>query len=256
MITLIHGDDTAASRKHFTELKQNNPDAASVEGQTITLTDLTQILEGGGLFTEEKTVFIEQLIAKKKNTSEFKPILAYISNPSLAAKIVLWENKELEKASLSQLKGAQVKLYKLPQSLFLFLDSFKPNSGQQLITLFHQTIETVEVEAVFAMLVRQIRILLALHPDANKSRHPELISGSTESQAEMLNQVQHDNSQIDEVKRLQDWQRSKLKTQAQQFTLNQLLTIFCQLFVMEKKNKTGTLPHTLVSSIDILLLEV
>lgn len=229
MLTIIHGDDTAASRTHYLQIKEKYPEATTMDGQSINLTDLAQILEGGGLFTEETTLFIENFIQKKKTSSDYKEIVSYLNDQAKTATIVLWEGKELERSTLTPFKQSIVKPFKLPQSLFMFLDAIKPHNGPQLIQLFHKTIATVEPEAVFAMLVRQIRILLALRDKP---------------------------AEIEEIKRLQDWQRGKLISQSKQFSADELINLFCQLFVMEEGMKTGKLNIDLVTAIDIFLLEI
>ena len=47
MITIIHGGDTAASRTYLNELRGRSPEAVLLDGASVTLTDLTQILDGG-----------------------------------------------------------------------------------------------------------------------------------------------------------------------------------------------------------------
>src|SRR5258708_3698970 len=198
MLTILHGDDTATSRKYFFDQKQKHPDVVILEGEKITLTDLVQTFASDGLFTDSKTVFIEQILTKKKKSKELDEIIAALNKYASTHEIFLWEGKELEKSSLNSFKQAIPRVFKLPQTLFTFLDSIKPNNGKQLIILFHQTIETTEIEMVFFMFVRHIRMLLALK-DAGE--HP-----------------------IDEVKRIAPWQKSKLEKQATYFTREQLIT--------------------------------
>ncbi len=258
MLTIIHGDDTAASRLYYLQLKEKNPEATTLEGQTVNATDLAQILEGGGLFTEDKTLFLENFILKKKTSTEYKEITAYLNEQAKTANIILWEGKELEKSTLTPFKQSTVRPFKLPQSLFAFLDSLKPGNGPQLLQLFHQTLTTVEVEAIFPMLIRQFRLLLALHPKSSVilERIDRISLRTNEILSSRSAGFQDDKGSIEEVKRMQDWQRSKLKSQAKLFTPQQLVHIFCQLFVMETGQKTGTLPTDLTTAIDMLLLEI
>lgn len=229
MLTIIHGNDTALSRKYFLYEKQKQTDALLLDADKVNLTDLAQIFEGGGLFGESKYLFIEQLLTKRKKSADFKDILTYLQHHATEHTIVLWEGKELERGSLNILKNATVKAFKLPQTLFQLLDNLTPGNGKLLIKLFHQTIETTETEMVFFMLIRQIRLLLAL---------------SDESAEE-----------IDEIKRL-TWQRSKLQKQASLFRKKRLKALYDKLFAIEVGQKTGTLNAPLISTIDFLLLEV
>lgn len=237
MILIIHGDDIASSRKYFFDEKQKYQDAILLEGETVTITDLTQIFEGGGLFGETKNVFIEQLITKKsrgaratsKKTTEIGQLAAYLEQHAAENNILLWEGKDLERSALSHFKTATVRPFKLPQTLFLFLDSIKPGNGETLIKLFQQTIKTTEVEMVFFMLVRQIRLLLALSENSQDA--------------------------IDEVKRL-TWQRKKLEQQAKLFGKERLQELYKKLFTIEVGQKTGALTGSLITTIDFFLIEV
>ncbi len=228
MITIIHGTDIVASRKFFLEEKEKIINTEILNGEKITITDLTQIFEGGGLFEETKVIFIERFFIRKKKKEEFALLTEYLQKQT-SHTIYLWEDKELEKSSLNVFKTATPRVFKLPQTLFFFLDNLKPGNGQPLIKLFHQTIETTDVEMVFFMLIRQFRLLLALS--------------------------QESENQIDELKRLAPWQKTKLQQQANLFGKEKLKKIYQSLFDLEKGQKTGTLNATLAPSIDFLLLE-
>jgi DNA polymerase III delta subunit, C-terminal domain len=230
MLMLVHGDDVASSRKFFLQQQEQFPGAVSWEGDKITFTDLAQIFAGGGLFTEEKYVFIEQFITKQKKRSDYKELITALEGYGREHTIVLWENKELDRGTLMAFSSATIRPFKLPQTLFVLLDSLRPNNGEKLVTLFHQTIETTEVEMVFFMLVRQVRLLLALNYKGESS--------------------------IEEVKRMQPWQKNKLEQQAVLFGSEQLQTLYKQLFEVERKQKTGNLSVPLVQTIDFLLLTI
>lgn len=230
MITIIHGDDIATSRSVLNDVRVKKPEALFVDGQTTTLTDLIQQMESGGLFTNEKTIIIERLYTKKKSLKEFEALVAYLQTKTLDNEIILWEDKELDKKSLSLFQHATVKKYKLPQTLFLFLDSLKPNNGKELVKLSHKVLTVTEEEMVFFMLIRQVRLLLALREKSS--------------------------AQIDEVKRLAPWQMNKLQKQANLFTINQLLGLHKKLFLIDKGLKTGELATDLSVALDILLIDI
>lgn len=230
MLTLIHGLDTANSRKYFLDQKQQYADALLLDGDKVNLTDLAQIFEGGGLFGESKYIFIEQLVTKKKKASDFKDIIEYLENHAEEHTIVLWENKELDIGTTKTFKKALIRPFKLPQTLFILLDSIKPGNGSTLVSLFHQTIESAETEMVFFMLIRQFRLLLGL--------------------------AESGVSEIDELKRMAPWQRTKMQKQAAQFTKEELLAIYNQLYAIERGQKTGGLATGIIPTIDFLLLDI
>ncbi len=151
MLTIIHGSDTALSRKYFLDEKQKLKDAILIEAEKVDLTELAQLFEGGGLFGETKYLFIEQLLTKRKKSSDFKDILTYLEKNAGENTIFLWEGKELERGTLNALKKAVVRTFKFPQTLFQLLDAILPDNNKTLIKLFHQTIETTEPEMIFFM---------------------------------------------------------------------------------------------------------
>jgi DNA polymerase III delta subunit len=240
MLTIIHGSDTALSRKYFMDEKQKANDAVVLDAESVNITDLTQLFDGGGLFGETKYLFIEQLLTKRKKSADLPEILSYLEKNAQEHTIIVWEGKELDRSSLMLLKTATVRVFKLPQSLFQFLDMLAPGNGKILIKLFRETVKDSETEMVFFMIVRQVRLLLALC-EQTKFRH----SG--------LSKMTGD---IDELKRMAPWQKSKLEKQANLFKPDQLLTLYNKLFQIELGQKTGTLSSPLDSTIDFLLAEV
>lgn len=227
MITIIHGDDIAASRNFLNTIREKYPDALTLDGETITLTDLRQEMDGGGLFGDTTQILIENLISKRKITTEFEP-LASIINSSQTTEVYLWEGKEIDAKTVGIFSNPVQKVFKIPQTLFLFLDSLRPGNGKQLIELFHKTTAVADVEMVFFMLLRQVRSLLAVSSDA----------------------------QIDETKRMAPWQKGKVEKQARLFTEEQLITTYSKLYEIEVGMKTGSLTNSLQNSIDIVLLSI
>jgi hypothetical protein len=228
MITILHGTDTAQSRKFFLELKNKADDPTIIDGQKVTLTDLTQYFEGGNLFAESKSFFIDQLLSKRKKSKELDGILEYLNKASQTNEILLWEDKELTPAALKAIKNPITRVYKLPQTLFQFLDNIRPNNSKVLINLFHETINITDPEMVFYMLVKQFRLLLALSDPGNDD--------------------------IDEIKRIAPWQKSKLQKQTQYFSTEKLIDLYNRLLEIEIGLKTGTLPANITQTIDLWLL--
>lgn len=238
MITIIHGDDIVSSRNFFISQKQKIKNPLEFAGENITLTALVQIFEGGELFSDQKTLFLEDFLTKRKASKDKDEILSYLEKYQ-NQEIFFWEGKEISAKSFLVFKNPEVRHFKLPQSLFLFLDSLRPGKGPLLIPLSHKTLKNMEVELVFYMLVRQFRLLLALSP-----RHPDPPAGGEGSQV------------IDEAKRLAPWQKGKLQRQASFFTAKELKNHFSRLYEIDLAQKTGALSFTLTQAIDIFLLDL
>src|SRR5579859_3190588 len=162
MITIIHGEDVAKSRTYFIEQKSQYKDAVSVNGQNITLTEIMQIFEGNELFTTEKHIFIEEFFSKRKKSKETDELIAVIKKNQQDATIFFWESKDATPAQLKQFTNAVTRQFKLPQTLFAFLDAVKPQNGKQLIQLFHQALAIEDTQFLFVMLIRQFRLMLAV----------------------------------------------------------------------------------------------
>lgn len=224
----MHGDDIAASRKYFIEQKNNN--SISFDGEKLTLTDLFQIFEGGGLFSDSKTLFVDGFFSKRKAGSEFDAIISYLNKINKTDKIFFWEGKELSKKQLSFFKDTSIKIFKLPKPIFQFLDSIKPGD-KNTITLFHNGLKYSEPELIFFMLIRQFRLLLALSDEKSDGK-------------------------IDEVKRLASWQTGKLKKQSNLLSRDKLKRIYKRLYEIDLGHKTGSLNMSLIQAIDILLLDI
>jgi DNA polymerase III delta subunit len=228
MITIIHGEDTASSRNYLAEYRQRVTNLVTFDAATVTLTDLAQVLEGGGLFSTDKSVLIEQLFTKKKKSDELDAIVSYLTKQS-DADIVSWEGKELLPSLLKKFPKATVHSYKLPSSLFQFVDSLTPGNTTQSLQLFHTTLTTADPEMIFAMLIRQFRLLLA---------------------------VAESTADIDEMKRLAPWQQQKLTKQAKTFSTKQLRLLYTQLAEIDLSQKTGAAAQSLTATIDIFLLDL
>ncbi|MGH7245589.1 MAG: hypothetical protein ACREGI_01495 [Candidatus Levyibacteriota bacterium] len=225
MLTLIHGLDTAASRNYFLEVKQESQNPVTLSGETLTLSDLTQAMLGGGLFAAEQAIFIDELLSKRKPSKELDAIVDFLNKQK--ASVVLWESKELTAKQANQFKNVTPKVFKLPSSLFAFLDNIKPGNGKAALTFFHETLATQPVELVIFMLVRHMRLLLALASDGNEK--------------------------ISEVARMQPWQKGKLDKQVKLFTIEALTKLYQNLFTIDSQAKTGKNAQPLTSEIDFFL---
>ncbi|MBI2028593.1 MAG: hypothetical protein HYT07_03200 [Candidatus Levybacteria bacterium] len=233
MITIIHGDDIVSSRRFFQEKKQEQKDSITFDASKMTITDLAQAIFGSGLFSDTKSIFIEDFLTKtKKANSETKEIINFITKNHGSSNIILWEGKEIQKRDVFVFKEAILKKFKLPQSIFMFLDSIRPNNFKNLIILFHKTLDAgINQELIFFMIQRQIRLLLALSDNSTKKT-------------------------IDELMRLFPWQKEKLVRQARLFSVDQLRRIYNFLYKIELGFKTGKLNLTLPQAIDFLLFEI
>lgn len=228
MITILHGDDITKSRQTYITLKQKTDNPISLEGDKLTITDLVQAVSGEELFATEKNIFIENLLTKKKASKELDHIFIVLQQTDQT--ITLWEGKDVDKRTLNKLPKATVQQFKYPTVIFSFLDAIQPGNKKKLLSQLREVTKTMEIEAVFYLLMRQIRVLLAL--------------------------LDETDDPIEELKRMAPWQKGKLAKQAKLFTKDHLLTLHKQLYEIDHGQKTGTLPYPLSTAIDIFLLSI
>lgn len=225
MITIIHGDDIASSRKFFMD-KKGKSVLPVIKGEDLILLDIKQKI-GAGLFEKTEPIFVEGFLGSSKPGKRLDEISEYLRKSSKDIDIYFWEKKELTKKQALQFgASAAVVTFKIPKNTFGFLDGIRPGNGKRNIELFHSALTGSSDDLLFFMLVRQFRLLLAVSAGA----------------------------QIDEVKRLAPWQKSKLASQAKQFTSDQLRATYKRLYEIDLGQKTGGLPMPLTQTIDFLLL--
>lgn len=225
MITIVHGNDITTSRKFFLDQKDEN--SLTFDAESLVLDELEHSLQGFGLFGERKKIFIENLFSRKA-TKNLEPIGSLLSK-NQGLNVYVWADKEVGVKSLLSYPRFENKNFKIPNTIWSFLDGIRPNNLSN-VKSFHSAINSTEPEIVFAMIVRQFRLLLGL----------------TESS----------ENTIDEVKRLAPWQKSKLMRQASLFDKDSLKQIYKKLYKIEKQQKTGSSNLSLVQNIDILLLQI
>ncbi len=228
MITLIHGDDIVSSRNYFYSEKAKLKNPIVFDNNNFNLTDFLQSLSGKSLFAEGKNIFLDGIFSSKKiSTDQLDNIFFEINKPHSPTDFLIWEGSELGKTVLNQFPKATVKFFKLPQSVFSFLDGIKPNNPQN-ISLFHNALKNSDESFLFSMIIRQFRLLI---------------------------DVGGNNGSIDESKRLQTWQRQKLQRQSKMFGNEQLKRIYNKLYETDLNIKTGV-HSNLTTAIDFLLLDI
>lgn len=243
MITIIHGDDITTSRMYFFEEKKKYPDSVLIDGSTLDATSLSQQLSSSGFFQEASPLFITDFFGKKKAGKELDGLIKLFSESKQT--VFFWEAKTLTPKQSGVFPNAEVKLFKLPQVLFAFLDALTPHNQRQLLSLFHQALKTSDADMLFYMLIRHIRILLALSEPSILSS----IDGNSRAS-------KGGNLTIEEVARLAPWQKKKLLSQVKAFSKEKLIDIHEKLFRIDEAIKTGKSTTTLTKEIDFFLLSL
>lgn len=229
MITLLHGDNIEASRNELVRLKDqaNGKEIRLLDGRSVNESNLTQALESHALFGEGTVIIIENLFGKLGKKQKIITGLAeIIIRSSTTSDIVLWEDREVSITVIKSLgSSVKVQLFKTPVSLFQYLDSLGTGSARNSLSLFQKTLETHAPELILTMIVRRIRQCIMLKDNVT----PE---------------------------GLQDWQATRLTSQAKSFTMDKLLSMYQRLLDIEYAIKSGDSAFTLIQQVEQLVIDL
>jgi DNA polymerase III delta subunit len=227
MITILHGDNTEASRAELRRLidAAKGKEIRTVNGSTDPAA-LTQALESSSLFGGDTLIVLENLFAKLgRKTKLIESLAKTIVASASTADIVIWEEKELGVTVLKSLGTASVRLYKMPVIIFQLLDGLRPQSASTLLPLYHKVIALQAPEILYVLFVRRVRQLIQLSDNVM----PEGLA---------------------------PWQATRLTAQARLFTIDKLISLHTQLLDMDIAIKTGASPFTLAQLIEQFLISL
>ncbi len=231
MLHIFHGEHVNASRKELAKIREKytGREIIVLDGKTASVTSLIQATEATSFLAENKLVIIENLLIKrlgKKKNDEV--IIDFIKKLPTDVTIVFWEEKELGKTILSLFpKNADIAVFKPDKNIFLFTESLVPKNHARSLQLLHRVMIEGDVEYIFSMIIRQIRLLLL----AKK------LNGS--------------------VPGLSPWQVSKLQKQAAMFSsLPQLLILYRKLLDIDVTIKNGSNPFSPSKNIELFICSI
>jgi DNA polymerase III delta subunit len=214
---IIHGEDTTKSYERLivltNELKEKEVEVITHDVKELDLTNLRQEIGSVGLFGTGKCFVIKNFLTSSK--SKYKDSLLDVIKQNTDHQIIFWENKGLTATVLKTLPQAKVESFAISPVIFKFLDSIRPNNTKTVILSWKKLLEEgIEPEFVFAMLVRQFKLLI---------------------QAKSGN----------EYLKLSPYPARLISTQASYFTLDLLLDSYHKLYEIDEKIKTGSTATTL-----------
>lgn len=225
MLTILHGDNVVKSREALLSIKESYKDAEVIElPGSVDLTTLKQALESSSLFAQKRLVILENLFSARTKKTDDR--MSYLLSGLYDADVVVWEGKKIDGRTLVSFKKTKIEEFKLDVVLFQFLENIRPGNQNVMLLLLSTLVERESIELIFFMVVRQIRLLLALTANAS----------------------------IPEVMRIAPWQRGKLQAQAKSFFHEEtLVRLLHNLFSIEYAVKTGKTELTQRQELDILL---
>ena len=231
MIHLFHGDDIYASRSELGEIKKSrqNHEIVQLDGKRATMTDLIQATESTSLFNDSRLVIVENIFCRQFNrkSKELGAFIAWIKALPETVEIIFWEEKELSKGVINEMpKKSDIALYRPDRKLFQLVDTIKPNNTAKLLQLLNNCLNTDPIELIFALILRQMRLLIMA-----KDLHKNLPAVSP-------------------------WQASKIQIQSALYSKDYLLQLYRQLLRIDTSIKSGTSPFDLTQCVKLFLIEL
>ncbi|MBI4091937.1 MAG: hypothetical protein HY427_01890 [Candidatus Levybacteria bacterium] len=223
MIYITAGEDTVLSRKKLNELLSEKKNIVRLDGKKISIAEFDEALLGINLFSDSKTIVVESFAKLKPEVKVWELLEKFEKERKID--IILWDEVDLAKKKFP--KSVRVFNFAFPKFYYAFLDGFEPSSKKTL-ELLREVLKTFEPEQVLYGLVRRVRQLLIMQSNSY--------------------------SDFSEFKRMQSWQISKLKKQANLWSEEQLKKAFLELADLDEKIKTSNLSMPLASHLDIVLL--
>lgn len=222
-LIILHGDNQVESRRRLSQLisqaKKKGLEIQRLDGKGLVKSDLLMAARSQSLLSDDHLVVVEDFFANNKKAAE----AAQEVTKTGGAEFVFWEKSALSPTTVKKLlKIAGVEEFKIPKSIFKFLDSLAPGNTKAMLNLLHNVRESEE-EFVFFMLGRQIRLLIWA------KKEPETLA-------------------------LPEWQKTKLIKQAEKFSPDCLLLLHHRLLELDRANKKSQLPENLSASLDLLLV--
>ncbi len=214
MIKLIlHGDNQTASRNNLNGLvgqyKEKDFEIVRIDGEKSSLTDFLQALETVSLFGQERLIVVENLFTRQKS-NERGLIIEYLAkNAKTFSSVILWERKLVGAVELRKLSSYfENRAFKIPIIVFRFIDSFVPSGKMSLLNLL-SGFDNDSLNFAFNLLVYRISQLIVV-----RDIGPEKA-------------------------KLSGWQKQKILTQADKFSLKKLVKLYKNMLKIDNDIKTG-----------------
>ena len=210
-IILIHGEDSTQGSLRLDELK----DSARTKGLQIVTVEadsgksLEETLSAGSLFDKHRLFVLENPGRLAKRDLDWLGK----QGKNVQEALVLYSKGELRKEFLKKLPpGSKIELFKLPESLYQFLDSFYPGNSKKTLQILHQLIRTQPIEKIVYFLALRVRDLYWVTQDAQLLPYKE------------------------------DWRILKILSQSKKFEKGKLLAVIADLAEADVVSKTSDNP--------------
>lgn len=182
MLTILHGEHHVKSRdaltQQFDQARQNGKTVVKLGAKQLDPQSLQNALQSQSLFGEERHIFIEELhsLPKSKKRDE---LIQIIKAAATENEITLWEKKLLSATDIKAFPGSRATAFPLAKVMFTWLGAITGDKSAtaktRMLKLMQQTIDSDGEQFAFAMLSRQVRLLMEAK-DSAESANPRTVS--------------------------------------------------------------------------------
>lgn len=225
MLTIVCGEDQISSRNYYQKLRSGHISRGH-EVVDISKQNFDQlsrvILEKPSLFANQQAFFSEHLvkhIKKHKSKSLLEEIDRLISDKTITW--IDWES--YSGREITNPKKANIQDFKLPLSIFNFLESIYPSNLENVSLQLKKLSETLDEGFIFTMTCRHIR---------------QMIICTTQNGINVI----------------PPWQYRKLKEQAVLWDTQKLVSFYSGLARLDSSIKTSSNAFGILKSLEVLLL--
>lgn len=218
-ITTIHGDNSSESLNYLQSLvisfKKRGFEINKVSEDTYF--SLPETLSSLSLFGKNYVYILQN--PKKISSKDIEWIKK--RGDKLTSELIIYQNSQMPATLLKSISQiSQVREFKLPKTIFAFLDSFSPGKASRCLVLLHTLLKRQAPEFIFAVLARHIRDLYWVKVAPKDLDYPE-------------------------------WRVTKLRMQSDKFSESELKKIISSLARIDLAAKTSR--QSVASSLDLLI---
>ena len=221
MITIVCGEDSAASRTYFSE-KINEFKLKGIELVNIAPDDLIGLLHGYAdrtLFGSTTVYTLQNLYkAFARKRKDLNNVLDQLSTKDLT--IIIWEDG-ISKRDMGITAKIYIKEFRPEKNIFKLLESCYPNNLKEFVYTLQKVRNKTNDFFVFIMLTRHIKKLLLYQLGVKPSN-------------------------------LASWQEAKLYNQLKTWPNDKLLDFYDKLILFDVLTKKGRTPYSIFSYIETL----
>ena len=222
--TVLHGENQKESRSNYigARLKEKKLGNSiyELDGTKISLAELESVLKTQNLFGGS-ALFIENLLSRPLSL-EKKKLLSLLKDYPGPKNIYLWEKKAVTKTAVKSLGDGVGDLNsRLPQEIFIFLDSLRYTNKKSALIALNKLEGKVEEGFLFIMLSRHLASLLV--------------------------------AQSGDTSKLSPWSKTKLINQAKDWPTDILILLIRRLLDVDLAIKSGQTKLGYLDHIDLLL---